>query len=80
MRAFKSADCALKLYKAGGYGIFSVYDVYLFIVAMLVFGAEFDVNPQYSQCHDILRQQATSGELKARLLQLHLFMEAGKEV
>jgi hypothetical protein len=74
------ALCDKGVVKASGYGLHTEYNVYVFTAAMLVIGENFDRNPATAWSQEILRDRMMEEDIKAKLIELRVFMDSGTDI
>ena len=72
--------CRLGMDNAAKYEIKVEYNVYVFIVAMLFFGSDFDRSEKVKWNRDVLDENSMDEDLKTTALELQIAMAFGKAV
>jgi hypothetical protein len=75
-----NALCDYAITRAALYEIRIEFDVFVYAACMLLFGADFDVNPSTAWCQDILRDPRMDEEIKTTLLRFRITMDRRKEI
>lgn len=72
--------CDKGIDRADEYDIGEEHNVYAFIAAMMLYGENFDTEPNQTWSRKILANEEADENQKGRLLQLHIFFDTGKRI
>lgn len=72
--------CKRGIAKAAEYDIRVEYNVYVFLVAMLLFGTDFDTDDAVEWNREILGEQSLDEDLKTAAIEFQIAMAFGKAV